>query len=132
MMTEPDPTRPARRGPIVGWLLDRDQRLLLLEHFPPIWPDVIADHVTLTRGRDLPPPVSAAIIGEVDDGEGLQALVVAVEGTAARPDGSIYHITWSLDAARGRKPVESNAVLARIGWQPLDPPVPILLAPGRW
>jgi len=51
------------------------------------------------------------VVGYVDDGEGLEALVVSVNGSTERPDGKIYHITWSLN--EGRKPVESNDLLAK-------------------
>lgn len=119
----------------LGWKLDAAQRIDLLGQFPPAWPDVIAHHVTLQAGADpaasLPPPVRAAIVGSVDDGAGLQALVVAIDDTTERPDGSTYHITWSLDRASGREPVESNAVIAERGWRPVKPPVPIAVEPAR-
>lgn len=121
---------------VIGWKLDEEQRLELLERFAPEWPDVIADHVTLEAdvGPDaaLPPEVEAEIVGGITDGEGLQAMAVAVDGTTDRPDGSIYHITWSLDRGRGREAVESNRVLAERGYAPLDNPVPIKLRPARF
>lgn len=121
---------------VIGWKLDREQRAELLAQFPPEWPDVIADHVTLDAhvGTEtpLPAPVRAEIVGEISDGEGLQAMVVALDGSTDRPDGSSYHITWSLDRARGRKPVESNKVIAERGWRPLDAPVPVRLTPARF
>ncbi len=121
---------------VLGWKLDRIQRAELLQRFPASYPDVIADHVTLRSGVSkadpLPSPVEAEIVGQVDDGAGLQALVVAVDGTTGRPDGSIYHITWSLDRSRGRKPVESNRVLAERGWHPLVRAVPVKLEPARF
>lgn len=120
---------------MLGWKLDAAQRIDLLERFPPAWPDVIAHHVTLQAGADpaapLPPPVRAEIVGSIDDGAGLQALVVEIDGTTDRPDGSTYHITWSLDRARGREAVESNAVIAERGWRPVTPPVHIAIEPAR-
>jgi hypothetical protein len=53
-------------------------------------------------------------VGVADDGAGVQALVVEIGGTARRPDGSTYHITWSLRP--GRRPVESNDVIREHGW----------------
>ena len=119
---------------IVGWKLDCQQRDALLELFPPLWPDVIADHVTLESGADpaLPGEVRATIVGEVNDEEGLQAMVVAIDGSTDRPDGSTYHITWSLDRARGRKPVESNKVIAERGWTALPKAMPITLEPAAF
>ena len=120
---------------VTGWKVDADDRQRLLARFAPRWPDVIADHVTLDAKADvrtpLPSSVSAQIVGEFDDGEGLQALVVAVDGSTDRPDGSTYHITWSLDRSRGRKPVESNDVIRARGWRPLKQPVPVALIPAR-
>ncbi|NIJ20564.1 hypothetical protein FHS95_002256 [Sphingomonas naasensis] len=120
---------------VIGWKLDRDQRTELLAQFPPEWPDVIADHVTLAAYVDaealLPAPVHAEIVGEISDGEGLQAMVVALDGGTDRPDGSVWHITWSLDLSGGRKPVESNALIAERGWRPLAAPVAIRLTPAR-
>jgi hypothetical protein len=58
---------------------------------------------------------------------GVQALVVEIDGSVTRPDGSIYHITWSLDRAAGRKPLESNAVLLS-GWHRVRP-IKIALIP---
>lgn len=121
---------------VTGWKLDREDRARLLGRFPPEWPDVIADHVTLyaQAGQDapLPPPVAAQIIGSAGDGKGLQAMVVAIDGGTDRPDGSTYHITWSLDRAQGREAIESNTVIADLGWRRLAVPITIALTPARW
>lgn len=121
---------------VVGWKLDREQRVALLLRFAPAYPYVVADHVTLASrvSPEQAPPgeVEAAIVGEADDGEGVQALVVSIDGATARPDGSTYHITWSLDRERGRRAVESNAVIARLGWRALPNPVPLRLIPARF
>jgi hypothetical protein len=121
---------------VIGWALDREQRKELLLQFPPKFPDVVADHVTLAakvrRDAQLPGPATGEIVGRIDDGAGVEALVVTIDGTTDRPDGSIYHITWSLDKAKGRKAKESNDVIAKLGWSPIDLPVPVLLEPRRW
>ena len=57
-------------------------------------------------------------------------MVVTVDGTTNRPDGSTYHITWSLSS--GRKARESNDVIRERGWSPIDPPVPVKLEPARF
>lgn len=114
-----------------GWKISRDDRTRLLERFPPVWPDVIADHVTMVASRCVavttPKVAVSKVVGHVNDGEGLQALVVEIDGTTDRPDGSTFHITWSIDRARGRVPKDSNEVLARIGWETLAVPIPIEL-----
>jgi hypothetical protein len=87
-----------------GWLVDPRAREGLLARFPPRYAIVVADHVTLKfgdAGARPPGEVSAEIVGEADDGSGVQALVVAIEGATARPDGGTFHVTWSL--ADGRK-----------------------------
>lgn len=116
----------------IGWLLDEADRAALLARFPPAWPDVIAHHVTLQSATEQPLPTetSGEIVGEVDDGKGLQALVIAISGTTDRPDGSTYHVTWSLDKARGREAGQSNEVLAERGWHAVDP-IPVRLLPSE-
>ena len=98
----------------------------------PLWPDVIADHVTLKSRTTTPPPgdVDAAIVGEARDDDGLQVMVGAIDGTTDRPDGSTYHISWSLDRSGGWRPVQSNEVIRRCGWTALDQPVPVKLTPA--
>ncbi|MFN3457769.1 MAG: hypothetical protein ACK4Z8_09360 [Novosphingobium sp.] len=114
-----------------GWKLDRDQRDALLAALPPRYERAVADHVTLSvSGTDLPDPVStAAIIGHVDDGTGVEAFVVAIDGDTHRPDGGTWHITWSL--AEGRAAKESNDVIAAAGWTSV-PAISVVLTPAHW
>ena len=70
------------------------------------------------------------IVGRTDDDKGVEAMVVTIDGTVDRPDGSTYHITWSL--GEGRRARESNDVLKERGWKELDHPVPIKLEPARF
>ena len=125
----------AEPGSVIGWKLDRAMRDELLEKFPPRYPDADADHVTLrTKAwrEPLPPEVDATIVGHADDGDSLEAMVVRIDGCTDRPDGSTFHITWSLDKSKGRKARESNDLLKDRGWHCLDRPVPISLAPARF
>lgn len=119
----------------VGWQLDGEQRSWLLNLFSSAYPDVIADHVTLSSGSDPkrpPKDTNADVVGQVDDGAGVQAFVVRIGGTMDRPDGSTYHITWSIDRSKGRKARDSNDVIRTLGWQPLDQPIPITLKGASW
>jgi hypothetical protein len=130
-----DPLPPgAGRGPgFVGWALDPAERAALLERFPPRYANAVADHVTLKFGdreATLPTETRGEIVGEADDGTGVQAMVVAIGGTTDRPDGSTYHITWSLEP--GRQAKESNAVIVRSGWRRLEAPAPVSLEPARY
>lgn len=124
----------AKRGSVTGWKLSRGQRAQLLERFPPRYTEVIADHVTLRVGASadtpLPRQVPARIVGRADDGQSLECMVVELDGSTDRPDGSTYHITWSLGP--GRKARESNDVLRDKGWDYLDAPVAIDLEPARF
>ena len=119
---------------MIGWKLDPEQRRELLQQFPPKFERVVADHVTLAakvaRDATLPPGVDAAIIGRADDGEGVEAMVVMIDGTSDRPDGSIYHITWSL--GDGRRAKESNDMLRERVWEMFDLPMPVRLIPARF
>ena len=118
---------------VTGWRLDPDQRMELLQQFPPRFDNVVADHVTLESGAaersPLPEPLHGEIIGQVSDGKGVEAMVVQIDGTTERPDGGTFHITWSL--ADGRQAGESNDVLAATGWEPFDLPMPVKLDPAR-
>jgi hypothetical protein len=118
---------------VIGWLVDEGQRPELLARFAPVYARTIAHHVTLKSGvpdsEPLPEEVSAVIVGEADDGKGVQALVVKIDGTSDRPDGSTYHITWSL--ADGRRAKESNDVIRDHGWTPTER-VLVRLIPGRF
>ena len=118
-------------GTVTGWKLPRDERAALLERFPPRYAQVVADHVTLRIGAGpLPRQVAAHIVGHADDGKSLECLVVELDGTTDRPDGSTYHITWSLGP--GREAVESNDVLRDGGWTHLDAAIPVTLEPARF
>jgi hypothetical protein len=121
-------------GFVTGWKLPRDEREQLLERFPPKYERTIADHVTLQAGADadtpLPREVDARIVGRADDSDSLECLVVEIDGTTDRPDGSTYHITWSLGPDRKAK--ESNDVLRDRRWEQIQRPIPIRLEPSRF
>jgi hypothetical protein len=106
-----------------GWALPEHDRAALLARFPPAYPTVKAEHVTHTYGvapdHPLPTETTGRVIGIADDGSGVQALVVEIGGGTARPDGSTFHITWSLGPDRA--PKESNEVIAARGWTPVEP-----------
>ena len=141
-----------RRGSLVGTALgvgvwhgqarNRDRleaaagrtRFSCCERFPPKYENVIADHVTLrvgaTHSTPLPRKPEARIVGRADDGKSLECLVVELDGTTDRPDGSTYHITWSLGP--GREARESNDVLRDQGWQRLPAPIDVELEPARF
>ena len=124
------PRRPGDH--VVGWKLDRTQRQELIARFPPTNAFLVADHVTLAakvaQNTPLPPRCRAEIVGHADDGKGIQAMVVAIDGGTDRPGGGTYHITWSLGP--GRRAKESNDVIRERGWTPLPQPVAVELEPA--
>ena len=125
----------ARPGTVTGWKLPQVERELLLRRFPPKYENVVANHVTLRVGATpetpLPArPESSKAVGRADDGTGLECLVVELDGTTDRPDGSTYHITWSLGPTRRAR--ESNDVLRDQGWEYLEAPIPVELEPARF
>ena len=123
----------AKPGSVIGWLLAEDDRGRLLEQYKPKYEKTVAHHVTLKTEAErdpLPHEVRAQIVGRTDDESGVEAMIVAIDGSTDRPDGSTYHITWSL--GDGRRARESNDVLNERGWEELDHPNPIKLEPGRF
>ena len=97
-----------------AYVLTEETREALLERYPPKYDKVIAHHVTVNGGAkkdaSLPEPAHLKVIGEADSKDGLQALVVSVDGAYRRSDGKVYHITWSLDPDK-YKPVDSNELV---------------------
>lgn len=124
----------AKPGTVTGWKVPQIERELLLGRFPPRYENVVADHVTLnmdaTPETPLPREVEARIVGRADDGRSLECLVVEIDGATDRPDGSTYHITWSLGP--GRRARESNDVLRDRGWDYIEAPIPVSLTPARF
>ena len=124
----------AKPGTVTGWKLATDDRRMLLSQFEPKYENVIADHVTLRTGATpdtpLPRKPDARIVGRADDGKSLECLVVELDGTTDRPDGSTYHITWALGP--GRKARESNDVLRAQGWEHVPAPIDMELEPARF
>ena len=107
-------------------VLDGRSRRFLRKTFPPKYPDFIGHHITMKFGvpKDTPKPSqpkTVEVVGhKYDDERGVEALVVAVNGKTKRPDGSTYHVTWSIDKSKGAKPVHSNNML-KGGFDKVDP-----------
>lgn len=109
----------------IAYTLDKKSRNKLKSIFPPKYPEFIGHHITYKFGvgadEKLPKGGTFKVVGYADDGKGLEALVVEVNGKTQRPDGKIYHITWSLDRSKGRKPVHSNNLIASKGFENVSP-----------
>jgi len=97
-----------------AYVLTEEARSKLEEKYPPKYPKFIGHHVTVDFGvsadAEIPAPAEIKVLGSVDSGDGLQTLVVSVNGKRARSDGGEYHITWSLDPEK-YSPKDSNELL---------------------
>lgn len=125
----------AKQGTVTGWKLPETERELLLRQFPPKYENVVADHVTLRGGASSSTPLperprSSKVVGRADDCDSLECLVVEIDGTTHRPDGSTYHVTWSLGP--GRRARQSNDLLRDRGWDYIEKPIPVELTPARF
>jgi hypothetical protein len=108
-----------------GWELGEQTRNELRERFPPKYEEFVGHHVTHAFGvtaEATPEPAQLQVMGYADDGS-LECLVVSVNGHWSRPDGKTYHVTWSLDRSKGRKPFHSNMVLKQNGYVPVSPTI---------
>lgn len=109
-----------------AYVLTDEAREKLKNIFPPKYSEWIGHHITIKFPAQLSPdmplgePVKAEVVGYVEE-DGLETLVVAVNGNVKRPDGKTYHITWSLDRQKGKKPVMSNNLIAKKGYAPVGP-----------
>ena len=116
----------------IGWKLDEKCRQALLERFPPRYSEVVADRVSMLDTVDAEPPVpvlDAKIVGHVDDGKGVEAMIVALYGSIDRYDGNAWHIPWS--HAAGRDAEDSRKLIDQIGWTELEG-TPLQLKPAKW
>lgn len=113
--------------------LTEQSRQHILSCFPPRYDVIKCHHITYEHGVDgsspLPPaPQSVVVVGYASDDDGVEALVVEVDGTTVRPvDGGVYHITLSV--AEGRKARESNDIIERLGWSVVTP-LPVTVVPA--
>lgn len=99
-----------------AYVLDDASREKLIDKFPPKYPKFIGHHITVQSGispnTTAPELAITKVIGYADSGDGLETLVVSVNGSVDRKDGSVYHITWSLDPSK-YSPKDSNTLLAQ-------------------
>lgn len=97
-----------------AYVLTDEARSQLEEKYPPKYPKFIGHHVSVDFGvptdTETPEEAEVKVLGFNDSGDGLEALVVSVNGETKRPDGGKYHITWSLDPEK-YSPKDSNDLL---------------------
>lgn len=120
----------AKRSSYCGWSPDESARKMLSDKFPPKY-ERRAVHVTARFGAAAHREPSNAdavahIIGHVDDGQGMQALALRLNGEERRPDGKRWHMT--LSTADNVKATTAADVLER-GFDKVDPPIPMKMTP---
>jgi len=108
-----------------GYLLSEKDRNKLLKKFPPKYPDVILHHCTVKfpaySNDQLPTGKTFAVVGYCNAEKGLECLIIEIDGSVHRADGSINHITLSIDKSKGIKPVHSNEAIKKFGYDPITP-----------
>jgi len=118
---------------IAVYLLDESSRQKLIELYPPRW-NLIGHHVTVEFGAsdqdELPIEGQYHVVGYAyeaerrPDGSGIEAFVVSIKlphesrGHIERPDGEIYHITWSYGSGYAAK---DSKALVKNGFEKIDP-----------
>lgn len=114
-----------------AYIINEGSRNTLIEMFPPQYSKVVAHHITVQFGsvthNDVPELAEINVVGYLNTGDGLEVLIVSVNGSVSRPDGSTYHITWSLQ--NGYKPVDSNKAIVKYGYTSLPHKTQILTTP---
>jgi len=96
-------------------VLTSASREALTHRFPPKYPTFYGHHVTVQfgvkKGTPAPKASTVRVVGHVDSGDGLEVLVVSVNGQTTREDGNTYHITWSINPDSGYAQDDSNKLL---------------------
>ncbi len=94
-------------------------RDLMLDRVQPAFSRVVGEHVTHAFGSEqLPEDARVRAVG-YRRGDGIDALVVEVNGQPRRPDGRLYHITLSMEP--GRQAREANDLLSDGRFDPIKP-----------
>ena len=95
-----------------GYEIEAGSRQKLLDLFPPKYGNLLGHHISekfgVNNGEVPEQPEKVLIVGYIDNGENVEGFLVEVNGTTSRPDGSKYHITWSIDRSTGAKPFHTN------------------------
>ena len=109
---------------ISAYILDSMARKVLASKFPPKFEKFVGHHATHQFGASdkdpLPSGEKYEVVGYAKADDGLEALVIAIDGNTKRPDGKVYHITWTLDPSK-YSPKDSNTVIKNNGYTEVDP-----------
>ena len=111
--------------------LTRSDRESLLSKFPTTHSRVIADHISAESLNHMDAVKEGAARGEVigiSDDNGMQSLVVTVNGRALTSDGTPFHISWSADP--GVSSGRAGILIKENGYRKLSSPIPLDLSAG--
>jgi len=98
-----------------AYLIPEKERNKILSLFSPSFEKLILHHIThefdVYSGKQIPDCRKAKITGYVkyvdENNKGIEIFIVSVCGKSRRPDGNLYHITFSLSESK-YKPFMSN------------------------
>lgn len=114
-----------------AYTLTPADKAALLRRFPPTHPRVIADHISAQSLQHMhlvkDGPATGEVIGTFDK-DGMQALIVRVNGSETTASGAPFHVSWSTDF--GKHSREIGPAIARLGFERLAEPVPLDLSAG--
>lgn len=118
----------------MGWIITEDDLQILKTTYPPRYAPLVAPHCTLklgvSRGSRLPPSRKGVIFGRIDNLDGVEVLLLRIDGETIRPDGAIFHITWSLGP--GRRPKDSHEAIRTTTPLLSETPIEVNLIPSRF
>jgi hypothetical protein len=107
-----------------SYVLTDVSRTALLKRFQQKHEKLVAHHITYKYpDNNVAPPISKAVVIGYSMDDLCECLVVELDGNSTRPDGGVFHITWSLN--KGVSPVYSNTLIKNSGWTALSIPIQI-------
>lgn len=87
------------KQPYAALQISEESKAQLLAVFPPQYGYIALDHITIQYGTEdkaaLINPDTIEVLGRADDGKGIEALLVRIDGQSFRDDGNPWHITLS-------------------------------------
>ncbi|ABP64191.1 hypothetical protein Saro_3949 (plasmid) [Novosphingobium aromaticivorans DSM 12444] len=118
----------------MGWVISDDDLQTLKKKYPPTYAFLAVPHCTLELGSSrqsrLPPPRKGVVFGKIDNLDGVEALLLSIDGETVRPDGAVLHITWSLGP--GRRPRDSHEAIRTTAPLLSESPIEVHLIPSRF
>lgn len=87
--------------PYAAFILDHESQEKLTRAFPPKFSEVRANHITIAHDTIDPSvlftPKSIKVVGYASNNQGIEAVLIEVDGQQFKSDGNPWHITISFD-----------------------------------